>query len=168
MTNIFTEENGYYALDCRAALWASDSMHEEYGKTGNFLNDVDFIIEDEDYIYLVEYKNATIPGAVNPDGFQPMSDKKIQNVCREFYDALHYLTILGKDKPKKYIYVLEYPNGDSASRRLLRNRIKLLLPFQLQLGGNKLIESVEVLSVSEWNASERYGNYPFCNVAELS
>lgn len=162
MDKVFTEENDVYVLDCRNALWATDSMHIEYEKVGNFLSDVDFVFEDANYLYLVEYKNANIQGAANPGAFEPSKDQKIQKVSRKFYDSLHYLSILKKDKPKKYIYILEYPNGDSSSRRMIRNRIKLLLPFSLQEDDSRLIESVEVLSIDEWNESDTYSRYPLC------
>lgn len=162
MEKVFAEENDVYVLDCRNALWATDSMHIEYEKVGNFLSDVDFVFEDANYLYLVEYKNANIQGAANPGAFEPSRDQKIQKVSRKFYDSLHYLRILKKDKPKKYIYILEYPNGDSSSRRMIRNRIKLLLPFSLQEDDSRLIESVEVLSIDEWNESDTYSRYPLC------
>ena len=36
-----------------------------------FLKDTDFVIESNTTIYLVEYKNANIPGAANPEAFRP-------------------------------------------------------------------------------------------------
>ena len=29
MKDIFIEENGAYSIDCRAAVWATDKMHED-------------------------------------------------------------------------------------------------------------------------------------------
>lgn len=73
------------------------------------------------------------------------------------------MTLLDKTKPKEYIYILEYPNGDSVSRKMVRNRMKKKLPFVLQghIGeGRKLIEKLDVLSIDEWNTNERYGEFP--------
>ena len=61
---------------------------------------------------MVEYKNACLASAKNPEAFHPMEDKKISIITRKFYDSLHYLRLLDKNKPVRYIYILEYPNGD--------------------------------------------------------
>lgn len=63
---------------------------------------------------------------------------------------------------KEYVYILEYPHGDSVSRKMIRNRLKAKLPFALQenIGKQKLIEKVEVLSIAEWNADPQYGEFP--------
>ena len=165
--NIWVEENGQYALDCRKAIWSSGQLHDEYAAIGNLLNDVDFLVEDVNYIYLIEYKNANVPGAANPGAFNPSGDKKVENVSKKFYDSLHYLNIMQKNKPKKYIYILEYPAGDSVSRRMIRNKLKQFLPFEIQRDKHSLIESVEVLSIEEWNNDSNYKQYPLLNVADI-
>lgn len=168
MENIFIEENGVYNIDCSNAIWATDKMHEDYHNAGIHINDVDFLIENVTNILMVEYKNACIANAENPAAFQPMADKKISIATRKFYDSLHYLRLLNKDKPIQYIYILEYPNGDVTTRKRLRNRLKVELPFVLQnnIGnGKKLIEQVEVLSIDEWNADSIYGNYPMRRIS---
>lgn len=80
----------------------------------------------------------------------PMEDKKILIAARKFYDSLHYLRLLDKNKPIQYIYILEYPNGDATTRKRLRGRLKVELPFVLQdqIGnGKRLIDQVDVLSM---------------------
>ena len=151
MENIFIEENGAYSIDCRTSVWAPDKMHEDYHNAGIHINDVDFLIEN----------------AENPNAFHPMEEKKISIATRKFYDSLHYLRLLEKDKPIQYIYILEYPNGDATTRKRLRERLKTELPFVLQnnIGkGKKLIERVEVLSIAEWNADSNYREYPIKRV----
>ena len=169
MSTIYTEENGRYTLDCTSALWSTDRIHNyyqggrcEYGCLG-FLKDVDFAIESEKYIILVEYKNAKFSGASNPTAFNPIDDNSLISVARKFFDSLHYLFLEGKEKPKKYVYIVEFPNDNSSSRLLLQNKLKDKLPFTLQskLDGNKqLIEEVKVLNISEWNADPELGAYP--------
>lgn len=161
--SILTEENGVYCIDSGKALWETDNIHECYSKTGTTLNDVDFVLEMDAKLLLVEYKNATIPGASHPEAFQPLVDKKIDNVVKKYYDSLHYLALIGKNKPKDYIYILEYPGGDSVTRKAVRNIIKKKLPFKLQSELSdkvKLIDKIEVLSIKEWNEHEEYGNFP--------
>ena len=166
--NIFIEENGIYSIDCRTAVWATDEIHEDYHNAGIHINDVDFLIENSTHILMVEYKNACLANAKSPEAFQPMEEKKISIITRKFYDSLHYLRLLDKNKLVRYIYVLEYPNGDVTTRKRLRNRLKRELPFSLQdsIGnGKKLIDRVDVLSIDEWNTDSDYGNFPIKRVS---
>lgn len=53
---------------------------------------------------------------------------------------------------------------------MLRNRLKKRLPFRLQEHfdtGIRLIDSVSVLNISEWNADVNYGQYPIIPIAQL-
>ena len=162
-----TEENGFYQIDCTNAVWATDAIHQEYHNAGLHIHDVDFLIENDDTIYLIEYKNADIPGAASPNSFQPESDKKVENVVRKYFDSLHYLTLLQKRKRKHFVYILEYPNGDSTSRKRLRNRLKTELPFALQRNLSDtvtLIDDIDVLSIEEWNTHQQLREYPISNV----
>ncbi|MDO4169923.1 MAG: hypothetical protein Q4D45_08470 [Lachnospiraceae bacterium] len=163
MNHLLVEENGHYGIDCSNAIWSTDKVNRVYHDSSVQLKDVDFIIESEDKLLLVEYKNSKIGGAVKPESFHPFHDKKVNSVIDKFYDSLHYLTLLEKDKPKYYIYILEHKNGDCTSRKRMRNRLKKHLPFKLQeeIGnGKKLIESIEVLSIDEWNSNEIYKDFP--------
>lgn len=163
MEKIFTEENGNYKIDCSKALWATDKLHEQYHVAKCLLRDVDWVFETDDKIILVEYKNADIASAYKPGAFKPREDKVINKVVKKFYDSLHYLTLQGKTKSKEYVYILEYPNGDSVSRKMIRNKMKKKLPFLLQINigeGRKLIEKMAVLSIDEWNNNDVYGKFP--------
>lgn len=163
MSKIFKEENHIYQIDFTPALWATDSLHTIFHNGKIELSDVDFIAETETEILLVEYKNATIPNAVNPVAFNPNDDKKISQVVNKYYDSLTYIHAIGKpmDKRKVYIYILEYPNGDNITRRGIRNRLQGKLPFLLQQQNEfayKLIDELQVLSINEWN--EEYCSFP--------
>lgn len=162
-----TEENGFYQIDCTKALWATDEIHQDYHDAGLHINDVDFLIENVDTIFLVEYKNANIPGAAASNSFQPESDKKVENVVRKYFDSLHYLTLLQKSKRKHFVYILEYPNGDSVSRKRMRNRLKSELPFALQKNLSDtitLIDAVDVFSIEEWNSHDIFCEFPISAV----
>ncbi len=163
------EENGVYCMDCSNAIWATDEVHDKYKAAGGSLSDVDFIIETKERLLLVEYKNDSIAGAACPEAFVPESNKKINSVVKKFYDTLHYLNLLGKNKPKEYIYILEYPHGDATSRRFIRNKLVPKLPFKLQEDMPhevRLIEKIEVMSIAEWNESAEYGGYPIKAISE--
>lgn len=157
---ILTEENGYYAVNCDNAIWATDEQHNVFQRsTASFLKDADWFIETETEIMVVEYKNGTVYKASNT--FNPLENEYVDSVVRKFYDSLHYLTLLEKNKPKKYIYIVEYPNDDSVSRKLLRINIIRKLPFKLQskLSSTiKLIDGFDVVSINEWN--EKYPDFP--------
>lgn len=163
---IFQEENGFYEIDCTKAVWATNEIHALYQQAGFYIiKDVDFVIETLDKILLVEYKNASIPGASAPDAFNPHSDSTFQTLVRKFYDSFHYLRLKGKGTGKaiQYICVIEYPKGNSVTRKKLRKRLKSQLPFELpSICGSKesMIEAVDVVSIDEWNANEFYGAYP--------
>ena len=166
----FVEENGAYQIDCSKAIWATDEIHEVYHKAGVQLKDCDFLVEDNESIYLIEYKNANINNAENPNAFKLEEDKMLNKVVQKFYDSLHYLYLAEKKKPIEYIYVLEYPKGDVVTRKRLRNKMKQRLPFELQDSfgtGKKLIDKVEVLSIEEWNTHEKYGMFPITQVAAV-
>ena len=163
MDKVFAEENGVYEIDCTKALWATDEIHDVYHATGVMIRDADFLIEETEKMYLVEYKNANIYHAVNPGAFKPEDDRRLNGVVQKFYDSLHYIYLMGKMKPLRYVYVLEFPNGDRVIRKRLRNKMKQKLPFELQdkVGhGRKMIEGVDVVSIREWNDDKQYSKYP--------
>lgn len=176
MPAILIEENRKYGIDCKNALWATDEIHNLYHSCGmsDILCDADFIVETEDSILLIEYKNANIPEArehaTAETEYNPSQPKKFNKIVSKYYDSLHFLRLKGKEKPIQYIFVVEYPKGDPVSRKLLRNRLKERLPFKLQERfdtGIKLIESVSVMNIVEWNADENYGRYPILPVDQL-
>lgn len=176
MPDVLIEEKRNYGIDCRNAIWASDEIHSIYHSCGlsDILCDADFVIETEDAILLIEYKNASIPEArahaTPTTEYDPFQSEKFNKIVSKYYDSLHYLRLMGKEKPIHYIFVLEYPKGDSVSRKMLRNRLKKRLPFKLQEQfdmGIRLIDSVSVVNISEWNADTSWGRYPILPVSQL-
>lgn len=146
-------------IDCTKAEWFTDELNEIYKDTTSFLCDVDWIIETNDYILMIEYKNGTVYPSKKP--FNPTKEEKVENILRKFYDSLHYFTLVGKEKKKKYFYVLEFPNDDPVIRKFLRNEIGRKLPIKLQQNMNtgiKLIESFDIFTIAEWN--EAYPDFP--------
>lgn len=154
---VFIEENKKYKISFNGALWATDQLNLIYKKVGNFLSDVDFIAETDEELILIEYKNANIKDAVLPDSFKPDSDKMTNKIARKFYDSLVYVNSLKKDKPISYNYILDYPKGDTFTRKLIRNRISNKLFFSIN--GVKLITEFNVISIEEWN-SGKYSIFP--------
>ena len=153
---------------CTNVLNATDELHELYNKNaGSMLSDVDFIIEDENNFIFVEYKNSAVSGASAPNAFQPSQDTSVKKIARKFYDSLHYLRLIAQEGGKSldYVYILEYPNGDSITRKLIRDKIAKYLPFAIQNAIQKkhsstktIIRELMVLSIAEWN--KLYPKYP--------
>ena len=62
MNKVFVEENGVYQIDCTKAIWATDAVHEIYHNNKvSLLKDIDFIVEEDRNIILMEYKNGNNP-----------------------------------------------------------------------------------------------------------
>lgn len=168
MPGILREEHKHYGIDCKDAIWATNEIKEFYNKYGvSTLSDADFAIETSDSLLLIEYKNAMISEAREhvKEGkeYNPADDTNFNKLVKKFYDSLHYLRLFGKNKPIHYICVLEYPKGNSTSRKALRNRLKKQLPFELQKCPGtcvKLIESVDVVDIDGWNKHSVYGQFP--------
>lgn len=167
---VHKEESKIYQIDFTKAAWSTDELHNVFHRTGvSILSDVDFIAELENEIVFIEYKNANIKGAANPDAFKPSDDKLINKIAYKFYDSLIYILACDYNKPYKYVYILEYPNGDSTTRKFIRNKIAAKLPFRLQENNNikrQLISGFEVLSINEWNNNDIYGEFPISLVDE--
>lgn len=167
---IHKEESNVYQIDFSNAIWSTNELHDIFHNSGvSILSDVDFIAETDEEIIFVEYKNSKISGAVNPDAFKPSEDKYINKIAYKFYDSLIYILACGYKKSHKYIYILEYPKGDSTTRRLIRNKIAAKLPFRLQSDNyikNQLISDFKVLSIDEWNNDPSYNKFPISLISE--
>lgn len=167
-SKIFQDENHCYQFDFTDAIWVTDELHDTFQKNkASILSDVDFIAETENEIILLEYKNASISSAVKPERFVPSDQKRLNKIAYKYYDSWIFLKAIGKNKPIRYIYILEYPKRDTTTRKAIRNKIIDLLPFELQrlpLVKQKLILEFEVLSINEWNLNEKYKNFPITPV----
>ena len=170
MSQIFYDENHSCEIDFSAAAWATDQLNRIFHRAKlSILHDVDFVAETENEILLVEYKNANLPNAAKPEAFRPVEDKLLNNVARKYYESQYFLQAIqhGSHKIKKYVYILECINGDSFLRGRVRELLAARLPFLLQKQvtiSEKLIDSLEVLSIAEWN--EKYGMYPLKLIKE--
>lgn len=169
VNDIFQEENHFYKFDFTSAIWATDRLHNIFQQNkATILSDVDFIAETESEIILLEYKNANIPNAAHPERFVPSDPKSLQKIAYKYYDSWIYLMAINKSKLLYYVYICEHPSGDSTTRRVIRNKIADLLPFELQKlpeMSRMIIKGFEVLSVDEWNAHEKYRSFPITQVS---
>lgn len=164
MSQIFRDENHSCEIDFSVTEWATDQLNSIFHRAKlSILHDVDFVAETEHEILLVEYKNANLSNAAKPEAFRPWEDKSLNNVARKYYESQYFLqaTQHGKQKTRRYVYILECVNGDSVLRNRVRELLAERLPFLLQQQvkmPEKMIDSLEVLSIAEWN--KKYSQFP--------
>lgn len=164
--SVFVEENKNYKIDCSKALNLIE-VHGYYSKLGGLLCDVDAVIELEDEVLFLEYKNSNIPEASNPKSFDNKltTDKHYREIARKYYDSILYMNSIDeiKDKTFKYYYILESARADSVIRNRLTGKIKRKLPFEIQKElprlSKTLIDDFRILSIKEWN--ELYSDFKF-------
>ncbi len=164
VSQIFSDENHSCEIDFSAANWATDQLNNIFHQAKlSILHDVDFVAETDEAILLVEYKNSNLANAANPGAFKPLEDKKLDNVARKYYESQYLLQAVqhGLHKEKRFVYILEHDKGNSTMRNLVRTHLAKRLPFLLQQQvemPEKMIDSIEVLSIEEWN--EQYPQFP--------
>ncbi len=167
MGKIFTDENNNYQFDFSKSVSATNQLNSIYHNAKIALSDVDFIVELEESILFIEYKNANVKNATNPDSFRPKEDKSLNQVAKKFYDSFIYVNSTYDVKAKSYIYILEAPAADKFLRSQVRENLKCRLPFLLQRQNNfksKLIQDVKVLSIDEWN--KMYPQFPVQEICD--
>lgn len=176
---VFIEENSEYQFDFSSAQWATDEIHNIFHQDGQIFCDADFACEflaatesEKIRLLVVEYKNANIQKALanrnKTEAFDPLKDKKVNNVARKYLDTMSYLLVTRpRGAEKRYVYVLEAPNSDIVTRGMVREKIMKFLPFKLQKSlqvEEKLIDSFEVLSIDEWNKHPIYSKFPISRI----
>jgi|SRR5690606_17338360 len=156
MTNskIRIEENGRFQFDFSALEYVWE-FHDIVAKTA--LSDVDFITETNEEVLFIEYKNANIQNAANPDAML----KKIKHetfyhkISRKFYDSLLLFWARNgneRNLPIVYVLIIEHPILDKKLRRQLKIKIEKQLPFRLDdpLIEKQVISAFEVMDLQEW------------------
>ena len=156
LNKILTDENNQFKFDftnCKYVL----ELHELANKMK--LNDVDFITEYNDKIIFLEYKNANIKNAVNPNAFVDKikrdPEKFYKNIAKKYYDSLMMFWSTGGNKdefPIIYVLLVEAPIMDAKIRKQLRIKIGKQLPLNLQEDSivREMLSKFEVLSIDEW------------------
>ncbi|QPW60128.1 hypothetical protein [Clostridium botulinum] len=167
---IFEDENKMFKFDFSNSLWAIDNLNTIYNNTvASILSDVDFIVETEEDIIFIEYKNSDIAGARNPDAFKEKikKDSHYISIAKKYYGSLLYILGCEKEKNFKFVYILECKSADTVLRKFIRNKIQLKLPFKLQKCSEikkQLISEFNILSIDEWNTHPKYGKFPISTI----
>lgn len=102
-SKIRIEENGRFQFDFSALDYVWE-FHDVVAKTT--LSDVDFITETDEEVLFIEYKNANIKNAVNPDAMlQKIKHETFYHkIAWKFYDSL--LLFWARNGNEKFIYRL--------------------------------------------------------------
>ena len=105
MSQIFLDENHLYEIDFSSAPWATDQLHDIFHKAGlTIWHDVDWVVETNDELLLVEYKNSNHPNARN--AFNPLKDEKLDNVARKYYESCYFLQAVRRvEQKRKNLYI---------------------------------------------------------------
>lgn len=160
VNKILMDENNQYKFDFTNCKYVIE-LHDLANKMK--LNDVDFITEYNDNIIFLEYKNANIKGAVNPNAFvdkiKREPEKFYKNIAKKYYDSLMMFWAIGGNKdefPITYVLIIEAPIMDAKIRKQLRIKIGKQLPVNLQEDSivREMLSKFEVLSIDEWK--DRY------------
>ncbi|OOM15920.1 hypothetical protein [Clostridium saccharobutylicum] len=159
-SKILTDENNQFKFDFTNCKYVIE-LHDLANKMK--LNDVDFITEYNEKIIFLEYKNANIKNAVNPNAFvdKIKKDSFYKNIAKKYYDSLMMFWATGGNKdefPIIYVLLIEAPIMDAKIRKQLRIKIGKQLPLNLKEDSivREMLSKFEVLSIDEWK--ERFKN----------
>ena len=157
MSAVYKDESGTFEIDLSFAEWSIGSdLHNKFKTVDNFLNDVDWVAETTNELFLIEFKHFSTPKG-NLDDIE----KFYQKILRKYYCTAYYLMACGKQKVMNYYFVAEAPNLDKVIGKRMKASVHKRLPFNLQQSpeiSDRLISEFKVLSVSEWN--EQYPMFP--------
>jgi len=158
MSRIYTDENNNYQIDFSKALCSSENLHDIYKDIVNILSDVDWIVETDDKILLIEFKNYEKRKDL-PKGDREESVRL--QIARKFYGGLFYLLACGMHKPVDFIWIAESPYIDTRMRGHYEESISKWLPYKLQERTEvviSLIKQFYIFSVDDWN--REYPQFP--------
>ncbi|MBQ6887640.1 MAG: hypothetical protein IJN54_09030 [Lachnospiraceae bacterium] len=163
---ILQDENGKMKFDFSNALDVFEphvlaSMYSEY------LSDVDFVVEDKEKLICLEYKNANVRNASNPEAFQKkLAEEPFwKRLARKFYGTMFLVWASEKnpsDKPVQYVFLMETnPGMDDALKKKIVAKMPSHLPFAYQKEGEikrRVIDEFLLVNLDEWK--EIYPQYP--------
>lgn len=156
MNKTYYDENGRCEFDF---LDSHVFQYHEIARKTTLLSDVDFVVENSDSVMFLEYKNASVLGASNPDAFgeKMKSEKFYIQMAKKFFDSLFMHWACNgntKDLPITYSLIIEHPEIDGRIRRKLREKVFNQLPFKMlsdEQVKRRILDKFEVLNIDEWN-----------------
>lgn len=167
---VLYDENKKMQFDFSDALavfepHALASMHSDY------ISDVDFVIEEEQRIICLEYKNANIQNAANPGALQKkLSGEEFwKKMAKKFYGTLFLIWACNRNPAEKciqYVLLIEVnPSMDNALKKRFTAKMLKQLPFdyngRIEIK-RKIIDKFMIMDLQEWRAA--YPRYQVNNV----
>jgi len=152
---ILLDENKEYKFDFSRLNYVWD-IHEMAAQT-TMLSDVDFITQTDKEVLFIEYKNAKIASAKNPDGMlkKTNTEEFYRKIARKYYDSLFLFWACNgnsQELPIVYVLLIEHPMIDKKIRKMLKEKIIKQLPFSLK--NKRIIRTVitdfDVCNLDEW------------------
>lgn len=172
-SKILQDENGKMQFDFTNAMDVFEP-HRLAQLYPEYLSDVDFVVEDKDRLICLEYKNAGIKNASNPEAFQ----KKVatepfwKRLAKKFYGTMFLVWASDKNqanKPVQYVLLIETnPGLDDALKKKLVAKLPEHLPFMYQTEDEikrHVIDEFLLVNLEEWK--EKYPQYPIRDIEEI-
>lgn len=163
---ILWDENRNAKFDFTGAIDVFEP-HELANLYSDYLSDVDFVVEEEEKLICLEYKNANLLNAEKPQVFyQKLVEEKFWNkMTKKFYGTMFLVWACNKnpaDKPVQYVLLIENnPAMDGALKKKVIMKMKGQLPF-IYRDRNEIrrtvIDEFLLIDLKEWE--ERYPQYP--------
>ena len=167
---ILWDENKNVAFDFSDALDVFEP-HELANLYSDYLSDVDFVIEEEEKLICLEYKNANVKNADNPEAFkQKMTREEFwRKLVKKFYGTMFLVWACNKnpaDKSVQYVLLIESnPSMDDALKKRFMMKMMRQLPFEYKLRKEiqrAVIDEFYLVDLEEWK--EKYPQYSICEV----
>lgn len=167
---ILWDENGKMRFDFSNALDVFEP-HELANLYSDYLSDVDFVIEEEETLLCLEYKNGNIKNADNPEAFKQkiVGEEFWKKIAKKFYGTMFLIWACDKNQSNKsvqYILLLESnPSMDIALKKRFIMKMKKILPFKYKDRSEiqrKVIDEFYLMDLKEW--TEKYPQYPIYNM----
>lgn len=165
-SKILQDENGKMQFDFSNAI----DVFEPHGLANmysDYLSDVDFVIEEKEKLICLEYKNANIKNAENPEAFQRkvIGEDFWKKMAKKFYGTMFLIWACNKnqkEKPVQYILLMETnPTMDAALKKRFTAKMMRQLPFAYKdicEVRRRVIDDFVLADLKEWN--EKYPQYP--------
>lgn len=145
--------------------------HELANLYADYLSDVDFVVEEEEKLICLEYKNANVKNADNPEAFRQkiVGEEFWRKITKKFYGTMFLVWACNKnpaDKPVQYVLLMESnPGMDDALKKRFITKMMKQLPFKYSAKNEiqrRVIDEFCLMDFEAWG--KRYPQYPICEV----
>lgn len=167
---ILLDENGKMKFDFSDALDVFEP-HELANLYSDYLSDVDFVVEEDEKLICLEYKNANVKNADDPEAFRRkiVGEEFWRKIVKKFYGTMFLVWACNKnpaDKPVQYVLLIESnPSMDDSLKKRFVMKMMSHLPFKYNARSEiqrKVIDEFCLIDLKEWK--EKYPQYSICEV----